>query len=302
MITIDNGCLSAQFTPMGAAMMALHHQAVPHSLVLGFEDEAQYARNPAYLGAVCGRVSNRIGGATFDLNGRSYPLAANEGPNQLHGGTPGWSHRVWDMIEQSDDQVCFGLRDRDGEQGFPGNVDVQVRYRLIDAALDVEIRATTDHAGPIAPTTHNYFRFGDEPGLQDHKLWLNCYGLTALDTASIPTGDVIRCAAFFPNLQQDIDVNYCINDQRFDTLYHHATLSYRDQVIMQVQSNEPGLQVYNACGMTASQGPGLAPYAGLALEPQLWPDAVNHPNFPNCILQPGQVYRHLTRFDFSLTS
>ena len=85
MITIEDGCLSAQFTPIGAAMMALHHRAVPQSLVLGFEDEAQYARNPAYLGAVCGRVSNRIGGASFDLNGRSYPLTANEGHNQLHG-------------------------------------------------------------------------------------------------------------------------------------------------------------------------------------------------------------------------
>ena len=302
MIKIDSGCLTAQFTPIGAAMMSLYHRAFPRSLVLGFENEAEYTRNPAYLGTVCGRVANRIGGASFGLVGQDYTLAANKGTNQLHGGTPGWSHRIWDVIDQSKDQVTFGLQDKDGEQGFPGTVDVEVSYRLVDAILEVEIRAITDQAGPIAPTTHNYFSFGEGPGIKDHKLWLNCYGLTPVDEQCLPTGDVVRCASHFPNLQQDIDVNYCLNDQKFDALFHQATLSYRDQVIMQVHSNEPGLQVYNAGGMSAADGPGLTPYAGLALEPQMWPDAVNQAHFPNCIIQPGQAYRHLTRFDFSLTS
>jgi len=302
MIKIDSGCLSAQFTPTGAAMMSLNHRLVPHSLVLGFDNEAEYTRNPAYLGAVCGRVANRIGGARFDLGGRDYALTANEGMNQLHGGAPGWSHRVWDVLDQSKDRVTFGLQDRDGEQGFPGTVDVEVTYRLRDAVLEVEIDASTDQACPIAPTTHNYFRFGKGAGFDDHKLWLNCYGLTPLDDQSLPTGAVVRCASYFPNLQQDIDLNYCMNDQKFDTLYHHATLSYRDQVVMQVHSNEPGLQVYNACGMSAADGPGLTPYAGLALEPQMWPDAVNQTRFPNCIVEPGQAFHHLTLFDFSLTS
>jgi aldose 1-epimerase len=261
------------------------------NVVLGFQSPDEYRDNPRYLGAIVGRYANRIAGARFTLDGKTYQLAANIGPNHLHGGVKGFDQRVW--------RAACGVSDLelrytspDGEEGYPGTLDVQVRYTLTDRnELVVEYHATTDKPTPLNLTQHSYFNLAGGGDVLDHLVQIDADAITAVDDNSIPTGSFMPVAgtAF------DFRAPTRIGARRDGNYDHNFVLQGGVRVIepksgrtLAVQTTEPGMQLY-----TGYQ-------RGLCLETQHFPDSPNRAAFPPAILRPGSEYRSRTVFSFGI--
>ena len=300
---ISNGLLSAKFCATGASLVDLRLAEVDHSLVLGMTAADLYSDNPAYMGSVVGRVGNRIGGAQFDIGDGPVKVTPNEGLNQLHGGPKSWSHQRWDLLAHKVDRILFGLSCPQGFNGFPGAVEAVVTYSLSGQGLDVEIEAHVSAPTPLALTTHSYFNLGPVATIDGHSLEVPAFATCELDEESIPTGELIPLDNPHLDMGQAIDLNFCIANAKDGRLRHHATLvAPGGKLRLEVHSNEPGCQIYTGDGLPQLAGEQatrpIGPRAGVALEPQLWPNAVNLPQFPNAVCLPGEPYKHLTRFQF----
>ena len=261
------------------------------NVVLGFETPEEYAANPRYLGAIVGRCANRIAKAQFVLDGKTYRLAANKGPNHLHGGITGFDKRVW---RAACDTASLELRylSPDGEEGYPGNLDVRVTYTLTDDnALIVEYFATTDKATPVNLTQHSYFNLAGAGNVTDHLLQIDAEAITAVDQDLIPTG-VLEPVAGTPF---DFRTLTPIGARRGGNYDHNFVLNRGVRVVepksgrtLDVQTSEPGMQFYTGYSR------------GLCLETQHFPDSPNQPSFPSTILRPGTEYRSRTAFTFGI--
>lgn len=263
----------------------------PANVVLGFDDPAQYAANPRYLGAIVGRYCNRIADAQFTLGGQTYRLAANDGRNHLHGGVVGFDRRVW---RAACGAATLELRyvSPDGEEGYPGNLDVRVTYTVTDRnELVVEYVATTDKPTPVNLTQHSYFNLAGEGDVRDHLLQIDADAFTPVDSRQIPTGVIAPVAgtAFdFRDLTpigSRRDGNY---DHNFVLKGGVRVVEPRSGRTLDVQTTEPGMQLYTGYSR------------GLCLETQHFPDSPNQPSFPSTILEPGAEYRSRTVFSFGI--
>ena len=277
-------------------------------VVLGFDDFAHYRTQNPYFGAIVGRVANRIGGAKFALNGTTYTLPANEGPNHLHGGERGVAKQVWRIAHASSDSVRLDLTSPDGEMGYPGTLDISVTYTLCNNRLDIDFSATTDKLTPVNLIQHNYFNLAGTGDVLDHRLSLVGGAFTELGEGQIPTGVILPVAGTDLDFRtprtlrgadgegQKIDVNFVLDTAR-DPENPVAVLEAPDGALtLKLYTDQPGLQVYNGWKL-ALDVPGLEgiiypPFAGLCLEDQAFPDAVNHPHFPSAIVTPERPYRH----------
>ena len=278
------------------------------SVVLGFDAFEPYLTQSPYFGAICGRVGNRIGGAQFTLDGTHYGLAPNEGNNHLHGGPAGFALKNWTIVEASATSVTLTLESPDGEMGYPGALKVSVTYRLQGHALSVAFAATTDRPTPINMVQHNYFNLMGEGDVLDHQLWLSGAAVTELGAGQIPTGAILPVAETELDFTEPrtmrggggepvrLDVNYALATRR-DIEAPVARLVAPDgSLVLTIKTDQPGLQVYN--GWKIQEGTiGLGaqhygPFSGLCLEDQIFPDAVNHPHFPDPIVVPERGYHH----------
>jgi aldose 1-epimerase len=261
------------------------------NVVLGFETPEEYAANPRYLGAIVGRYANRIAKAQFTLDGRTYRLAANNGANHLHGGVTGFDKRVW---RAAGGAASLELRysSPDGEEGYPGNLDVRVTYTLTDRSeLVVDYFATTDKPTPVSLTQHSYFNLAGEGDVRDHLLQIDADAITAVDEQLIPTG-MIEPVAGTPF---DFRSLMTLGARRGGNYDHNFVLNGGIRVVepksgrtLDVHTTEPGMQLYT--GYTR----------GLCLETQHFPDSPNQPSFPSTILRPGAEYRSRTVFTFGI--
>lgn len=295
---LNLGCITrGWWVPLGGV-------SVP--VVLGLADPAGYARNPAFLGVIAGRVANRIGGARFSLDGRAYRLAANEGANQLHGGAGGLHSRIWQAERAGARSVRFTYRSVEGEEGFPGHVDFAVTVRLEGARVRYDMSARVDRPTPINLAQHSYYSLGVDR--LSRKAWFRCAAdrLTPVDDALIPTGQVVpvagtrhdfRAGAVLSDADpagEGTDLNVVLPEAR-DRSQPVAEVLAPNGLRLRMWSDQPGLQVYTGHGLPklpgALSGQRIEPWAGLALEPQGFPDAVNHPGFPSVIVTPDQPYR-----------
>jgi aldose 1-epimerase len=288
-------------------------------VVLGFDDLAGYLRGHPYFGATVGRVGNRIRNASFELDGQSFSVAANNGAHHLHGGVRGWDKVVWNAeAMETPDGPALKLShvSRDGEEGYPGTVAATCLYTLTnDDALRVEMRATTDRPTLVNMVHHTYWNLGGEGSgpITDHALTVQAQSYTPGDP-TVPTGQVaaVRGTPFDfssgKRIGQDLaaaggdpigyDHNYVI-DGRPDELRPVARLE--DPVsgrVLSIEANQPGLQVYSGNyldgSITGKRGKPYAQYAGVCLETQGFPNAINVPAWRDqVILRPGQTYRHL---------
>jgi aldose 1-epimerase len=259
------------------------------NVVLGFDSPDEYRNNPRYLGAIVGRYANRIAHAQFTLEGRTYRLAANNGSNHLHGGVTGFDQRVWRAACGGSD-LELGYTSPDGEEGYPGTLDVRVKYKLTDRnELVVEYRATTDKPTPINLTQHSYFNLGGN--VLDHLLQIDADAITPVDDNLIPTGGFMAVAgtAF------DFRAPTRIGARRGGSYDHNFVLQGGIRVVepksgrtLGVQTTEPGVQLY-----TGYQ-------RGCCLETQHYPDSPNQASFPSTILRPGSEYRSRTVFSFGI--
>ena len=290
-------------------------------VALGFDSVADYEGHSSYIGALIGRVGNRIGNARFSLGGKSFSVDANEGPNCLHGGFQGFDRRVWNARELKD-CLALSLNSADLECGFPGNMAVEVRYSLKDGALIIEYIAECDEDTPISLTNHCYFNLGghDSGNIENHRIQIFAQAITPVDERLIPTGELLDVtstpfdlrepktigsgiAALHPQLAlgSGYDHNYVLSKLPHQDLALSAILEY-DGLKMTCHTTQPGLQFYSGNHLTELKGKDGATYSkrsGLCLETQSWPDAINHPEFPNSILRKNETYRHTTEYKFS---
>lgn len=287
-------------------------------VVLGFDNPEDYLAENPYFGALIGRYANRIAGGKFNLEGKSYSLKQNNGQNALHGGERGFNRVFWN-VEKNPDNFSYTLTylSRDGEEGYPGNLSVEVTYRVSNGReLIIDYRATTDKATPLNLTNHSYFNLGGKNAetILDHELWINADHYTVVTGDLIPTGDifsVIGAKDFREHkaIGKDIghinggyDHNYVLNEAPlFDPkarLYHPASGR-----TLEVFTTEPGLQLYSGNQLDGSlrgkSGIKYHQYHGLCLETQHFPDSPNHAHFPDTILKPGDVFTSKTIYRFS---
>ncbi len=283
-------------------------------IVLAYETLDDYARNPRYFGALIGRHANRIARGRFSLNGVEYQLPCNNGPNHLHGGFKGFDKRVWDG-QQDGNSLHLTYFSKDGEEGYPGNVTASVDYTLLDNELRTDYRATTDRDTIVNLTNHSYFNLRGVGTILDHELTLNADHFTPVSEDLIPTGEIKPVAAtpmdfrkgkaigsHLADVAGGYDHNFVLND--WDGSLRLAARLYEPVSgrALEILTTEPGIQFYSGNFLDGSligkNGVAYEKYTGLCLEPQHFPDAPNHPNFPSTILRPGEEYRHQTLYRF----
>jgi aldose 1-epimerase len=291
-------------------------------VVLGYDNLDGYLNETPYFGAIVGRYANRIAKGSFTIDGKSYSLAINNGPNSLHGGIKGFDKVVWDA-EQFEKRDGVGIKlhylSRDGEEGYPGNLDTYVTYILTnDNELKIDYSATTDKATPVNLTHHSYFNLGGTSGkdILNHTLFIDAGKYTVVDETLIPTGelrdvtgtpmDFRKPATVGSRIEQvegGYDHNYVLKNNgkpaKIAELYD--TLSGR---VMDVFTTEPGVQFYSGNfldgSITGKKGIVYGKHFGLCLEAQHFPDSPNHPEFPNTILRPGKKYTQTTIYKFGV--
>jgi aldose 1-epimerase len=286
------------------------------SVVLGFDNFPAYASHSPHLGSIAGRVANRIGGASFEIDGKRYTTPANERTHTLHGGPEGLGRKVWTAeVDGASNSVTFRHLSPDGHAGFPGNVQFTAVYSLRDNRLRLELSATTDRKTPISLVQHQYFNLGTGPDVLDHTFQLNCNAFTETDEDLIPTGLIVPVARTQYDLRKPrtlrdwagSPVRYDVNlvlDQTRDLKDPVAIVTGPDKALtLKLWTDRPGLQFYNGV-YTDIPVPGLnnkhyGNHSGFCLEDQAFPDAVHHPHFPSVWYWPGKDYAHWCEFEIA---
>jgi len=293
-------------------------------VVLGYDSIQAYINSTGNFGALIGRYGNRIANGKFKLDGTEYTLPQNDKTNCLHGGPEGFDRQMWTANQTSPQSVELTYLSKDGEAGFPGNLNVKVTYTLTDDnAIDIQYEATTDKKTVVNLTNHSYFNLSGVPGstIMDHQLSINADNYTPVDDKLIPTG-IAKVEGTPLDLRQPQTISAHIDDD-FDQLTkaggydHNWVLNTKGDVaqvaatvyaptsgiLMEVYTNEPGLQVY--CGNmmnekeTGKHGTIYPRRGAICLESQHYPDSPNQADFPSTVLEPGQTYKSECIYKFS---
>jgi aldose 1-epimerase len=292
-------------------------------VVIGFNSLDGYLGPNPYFGAIVGRYANRIGHAEFKLDGKDYKLAKNNGDNALHGGLRGFDRVVWTAREIPDGGLELTYLSKDGEEGYPGNCKVTVRYHLTDAnEVKIEYSATTDKDTVINLSNHAYFNLKGGGDILGHVLTLNADRFTPVDAGLIPTGE-LRAVAGTPfdfrkamvigaridqNDQQlkagkGYDMNYVLNKKGEELSLAARVEEPASGRVMEVWTTQPGIQFYtgnNLDGTLKGRGGNVyTPRSALCLETQHFPDSPNKPSFPSAVLKPGAEFKSTTIYRFS---
>ncbi|KZC08668.1 PREDICTED: aldose 1-epimerase-like isoform X2 [Dufourea novaeangliae] len=296
-------------------------------VVLGFDNVEGYksASNP-YFGATIGRVANRIGKAEFTLDGKKYCLGKNVGGNSLHGGFKGWSSKIWNARIRNE-WLVLSLLSEDGDEGYPGAAIVSASFKLTsDGELHIDMKVFVTKPSPINLTNHSYFNLaGHETNateLYKHEFVLNADRWTVTDAESIPTGEIRLVKDSIMDLRnttslKDVidkvpgggfDHNFCLtmNNSENENKFVARVLHPPSGRYLEVYSNQPGVQFYTSnffpvqggTGIRGKNGAEYFKHGAFCLETQNYPDAVNHKNFPNPILEPGEIYCHTVIYKF----
>lgn len=289
-------------------------------VVLGYDTAKEYDENGGFFGACIGRVCNRIGNASFTLDGVKYDVVKSEGKNQLHGGTKGFDRCFFDVAEV-EGGLQFTRLSPDGEEGFPGNLQVKITITLSDDnVLTFNYEADSDKATPVCLTNHAYYNLAGEGDMLDHELKINASNFTPVDAESIPTGEIAAVAGtpldFTSGKVVGLDIGADMEQMKLVGGFDHnfvldgegwkvAAEAYcpRTGIAMRVETDTPAMQFYSGNCITATVGKNgakLAPRYGLCLETQIHPDAVNKPNFPSAFIPAGGHYESKTCYIFTV--
>lgn len=327
---LKKGSLVAAFTNYGAKLVSL---MVPDrngnsiDINIGFDNLAQYFNvKGAYYGATVGRYANRIALGKFTLNGNQYTLATNNGPNHLHGGVKGFDDVIWDAEQIDEATVSFSYFSKDGEEGYPGNVQVKVTYSLEENnELHAHFEAETDQATIINLTNHAYFNLNGQGSgsILDHLLQINAGHYTPIDDTSIPYGTIEPVEGTPFDFRQPATIGSRINDGheqlKNGSGYDHNFVLNREEgkglvfaaaatgdktgIRLEVYTTEPGVQFYSGNFMPGENklpnGGTDDKRTGFCLETQHFPDSPNNPDFPTTVLNPGEKFDSQTVFRFT---
>jgi aldose 1-epimerase len=327
--TLSDGIgLTAQVMDLGATWLSCR-VALPglpqREVLLGHSEPWLHLGDAAYLGGIIGRYANRIAGARFSLDGLEYRVSANEGRHHLHGGTQGFNVKRWDVISSDGRELLLHLTSHDGDQGFPGALELNLRYCVpAEGVLRIDFDATCSAPCPVNFTAHPYFNLdGYGSSVLNHRLQIAADHYLPIDDEMIPLGMLQRVTGtpfdfltprairdqFLRGEQQRLaggyDHSYVLNAscaQRY-TLAAHAW-STDGRLVMSLHTSYPGLHFYSGNHLAKSLGRDgryFAAHAGFALEPQYLPDSPNHPEWPqpSCILRPGQRMQHFIEYQFA---
>ena len=327
--TVSNDELEMRVAERGGTILSLRvpdREGRLEDVVLGFDTVEEYATDPSKFGALIGRYGNRIAYGRFTLDEQLYTLARNEPPHHLHGGEAGFDAVAWTVraAEQGAPGLVLRYTSADGEEGYPGTLETEVRYTLEGRRLVVDYRATTDRATPVNLTQHSYFNLGghDAGAVLDHRLTVAAELFTPVDETLVPTGELRPVDGTPFDFREPTAVGARIDDDDGQLRYGggydpnyvlrapvdglrlaarlHEPVSGR---VLEVHTTEPGMQLYTANhldGLRGKDGACYGRHAGLALETQHFPDSPNQPRFPSTILRPGETYRSRTVFAFGV--
>ena len=291
LFTLENEQLRVSVSELGATITALYYGG--KNRVLGYEHIETYLEKTDFLGATVGRYANRIGGAAFTLDGVRYTLDANERGNHLHGGgIEPWHKRRWEG-ETLGESVCFTLRSPAGDNGFPGNLTARVTYRLDGAALRMEYTAETDAPTLFAPTNHSFFDLSGDGNCLKAVLLVNASHYLTVNEQLLPLAVAEVAGTRFDYRQarpigENLDHCFVLDGEEACTLTDGG-------VTLTVSTDLPALQVYTGSGLNEPYGSN----SGVALEPEFYPDSPNHPDFPSCVLRPGERFSKYIEYRFA---
>jgi len=321
----NNKGMTVEFSNYGATIVAVH---VPDQLgkvenvTLGYDDQSSLAAGKSYFGCVVGRYANRIAGATFAIGDNKYQVPQNDGPNSLHGGINSIDKQVW-KARVMNDAIKFTRSMADGENGYPGNMQVTVTYSLRDDnSLVIDYIATTDQETVLNLTNHAYFNLSGNPEKQilDHEIMIRASAFTPVDSTLIPTGELrpVKGTPFDFTAPAAIGKNISLEDEQlvlgkgFDhNFVLDKQLSDEPAVVvtepisgrrMEVFTTEPGVQFYTGNflnGTEKGRGTAYQHRTGFCLETQHFPDSPNQPSFPSTLLKPGETFKSQTVYRFS---
>lgn len=328
-LTNNRGCI-AKIINFGGIITELHVRDKNGQLgdvVLGFETLEPYLEKSPFFGALIGRVGNRIAGAQFTLDGTTYPLVANNGLNSLHGGVQGFDKKVW-AVESFENArgpgLILRLLSEDGDQGFPGNLDVRVTYQFThDDEIVVDYFATTDKATPVNLTQHTYFNLAGKGDILNHHVQIFADHINAVNEGQIPVGAPMPVAntpfdfrtAKPIGAHIDVDHEQIKNGIGYDHNFlinqlAHKELTLAARVVeessgrlLEVFTEKPGVQFYSGNFLDGSlTGKGVTYHkrTGFCLEPQHAPDSINQAQFPSIVLRPNEQYKTRTIFKLSV--
>ncbi|MEU4429009.1 aldose epimerase family protein [Actinoplanes sp. NPDC024001] len=330
--TLDNGRdLRVRILTYGGIVQSVEvpdRDGTTANVALGFDTIQGYVDNPGpYFGAIIGRYGNRIAKGQFTVDGTAYQVPVNDGPNSLHGGTPGFDQRIWDA-EVRDGALVLTHVSPDGDQGYPGALTVAVTYALTeDNGLRIDYLATTDAPTVVNLTNHSYFNLAGEGSgdVYGHVLQINAAGFTPVDATLIPTGEVAPVAGTPLDFREPVAIGARIRDNHTQLRYgggydHNWVLDDPDGGLravahvsepgsgrtLTVRTTEPGMQFYSGNFLTGTfagtSGRAYRQGDGFALETQHHPDSPNQPAFPSTELRPGEKYKSTTVYEFGTRS
>ena len=319
--TISCGPLTAKISDLGATLVQLHvpdRNGKTADVVLGFDDPAAYIASGTFLGATVGRNANRVKNACFILDNKTWSMPANEGQNNLHSGPDCYKNRLWNVILHTENTITLSLHSPHGDQGMPGNADIQVTYTLEQDGIRITYDAMSDRDTVFNFTNHSYFNLAGHDQAQkamDQLLTLPARFFNPADSESIPTGELRSVAGTPMDFRSPKPIGRDINED-YDALHLQGGYDHNFEVFcnpcailtdpesgreMAVYTDCPGVQFYSA-NYTDEIGKGGARYpkrSAICLETQFYPDAVNHPEWPQPIYKAGEKYHSETKYCFT---
>ena len=283
---------------------------------MGYDTIEEYEKNDGYLGATVGRFANRIKDGKFSLNGKEYTLALNDGKNHLHGGNVGFNKYIWNAKEIADG-VEFSIVSPDGDEGYPGTLNLKTAITLKDGALSFEYTAVSDKDTVINLTNHSYFNLNGGGSIHGHLLTVNADSFTLNGEGCLPTGEIVpventamdfrtehtigeRADSDCPSVKLcgGYDSNFCLSGSPAV-----VARSEESGIVMTVTTDEPGVQLYTS-NMTSERrvkgGKTFGRRMAFCLETQHYPDCVNHPEWPGCVIKAGEEHKTKTTYTFGL--
>ncbi len=317
--------MRVDISDLGGSLLSWHapdrHGRI-EGVVLGHADPLAYAQGLGYLGASVGRWANRIRNGTFTLDGVTYRLDRNNNGHHLHGGHEGFHQSIWN-VDADGDGLLLSLHSPDGEGGFPGNLDVQLRYYLHDdGTLNLDYQARSDQATPINLTAHPYFNLGGARGdIRDHLMWIDAEDFLAVDAGLIPAGqESVAGSAFdfrhaaqlgsrlnWPHPQLSVaggfDHCYCLRESHGQSRKAAQAIDPASGRRLTVTTDQSGLQLYTGQHLAASpkrNGGFYCAFDGFCLEAQAFPDQINSATAERVVLRPGAVYRQHTAYQLEV--
>lgn len=316
-VTLDSGAARITVMNYGCAIRDWRVEAAGREVpcVLGFTEFDHYLKYGKAHGAICGRVANRIGNSAFHLGGKDYTLTANEGVHHLHGGPKGLLTRVWDMEADGDQGVEFRYHSPDGEMGYPGAVEFRVTMQLSGTTLIIEMHGKPTEKTPINLAQHNYYNLNGAGDVLGQVLQVDASMYTPTDDQMIPLGDMLPLGGTHMDFRTPvlvgerdhglvgIDANLVLVDGHNPEKPVASLWSEDTGLELKVWSDQPAMQVFNAPKMQESvpghDGVTYGPFAGICLEAQGFPDAVNKVDWPSIIASPEKPYHQRLELDIS---